>query len=89
MDAAAALLAQEDATAVGPVIELVAPPPKRAYWFERFVTAEVFVAIPALFLDAFFLVVRNRDQILLAAGAADVAVPILQDRQVVDRKRHV
>src|SRR5438067_1825222 len=51
-------------------------------------SAQVLVAIPALCLDAATLFFGERHLIFLAAGTADVTVPVLQDRQVVDWQSH-
>jgi hypothetical protein len=75
VNAAAALLGEEDTAAVGAVVE-------------RGQSAEVPVAVPALGLDALLLLLRDGYLILLAAGAADMAVPVLQNREMTDRKRH-
>src|SRR5262249_49196107 len=76
------------AAAVGAVVELVAPRPERADTLERSQSAEVPVAVPALRLDALPLLLGDGDLIFLAAGAADVAIPVLQNREMTDRKRH-
>src|SRR5262249_51722681 len=78
--------AEEDATAVGPVIERVALPPP-AVADKRRSTVEV-RGRPALRFDAAPLVVAESDLVLLAAGTADVTVPVLDDRQGSDGKRH-
>jgi hypothetical protein len=85
VDPATTLLAEEDAAAVLAVVEPIPPGPGGAMPREGFVAAEVLVAVPALFLDAAALLVRERNLVLLAAGAADVTVPVLQHRQVADR----
>ncbi len=88
VDAATALLAQEDAAAVGPVVEPPFPRPRRAVTDERGEAAEVLVAVPALGVDALLLLVGDGDEVLLAAGTADVAIPVLQDGEMTDGERH-
>jgi hypothetical protein len=88
VDAAAALVAQEDAAAVGAVVEPPLPRPRRPVARERSQAAEVLVAVPALGVDALLLLVGDGDDVFVAASAADVAVPVLQDGQMADGERH-
>src|SRR5262249_50580601 len=77
-------LAEEDAAAVGPVVQLVAAFPGRPAPHERGVPAEVVDGVPALIFDALALLVGEVDAVFLAAAAGDVTVPALYDRQVQD-----
>src|SRR5205823_4297580 len=87
-DAALAALAQEDAAAVGAVVEVDLAGPGPAAVAERRQPAEVGLRVPALLLDTLPFLVGDRDEVLLAAGAGDVTVPRLNDRQGSDRMRH-
>src|SRR5262249_53885789 len=88
VDPAAALFAQENAAAIGAMVELVAPGPGRPHPLERRQPAQVPVPVPALRLDAAALLIGDGDLVFLAAGAADVAVPVLQDWEMADGERH-
>src|SRR5260370_35506900 len=85
---ATALFAQEDATAILAVIELIVPRPPGAALEEDRQAADLGILFPALGFDSPALLVRNRDDIFLAAIAANMAVPVLPDLQVTDGKRH-
>src|SRR5262249_32754240 len=88
MNPAAPLLAQKDATAILTIVDLVLPrPPGTALQEDRH-AADLRILVPPLGLDAAALFLGNADDILLAAVAADMTVPILHDRQVTNGKRH-
>ena len=86
--AATPLVAEKNAAAIGTVIEPPLARPRRTLADERDVTAEVGVAVPALGLNALAFLVGDGDDVFLTTGAADVAIPVLQDRQMADRERH-
>src|SRR5262249_51063465 len=88
VDPAAALLAEEDAAAVGPVIEDDPARPGRPGAPEGRQAAQVRLAVPALLLDALSLFVGDRDDVFLAARAGLVAAPVLHDGQVPNDGRH-
>ena len=88
VDAAPALFAEEHTTAVGPVVERVAPVPEPAAAHERRVAAEVHDGVPFLRLDASPFLFGERDQVFLAATTGDVTVPVLHHRQRSDREGH-
>src|SRR5665213_2314628 len=76
VDAATALVAEEYAAAVGPVIEPPFARPRRPLADERNMPAEVGVAIPALGFDALAFFVGDGDNVFLTTGSADVAIPV-------------
>ena len=57
----------------------------RAVFDERLQPAEVGVLVPALGEDALPFFFRDRDLILLTTGAANVAVPVLEHWEMIDR----
>src|SRR4051794_20534925 len=77
---AAALVAEKDAAVVAAMIEPIRPPPPRAMGCEEGNVLEIGFLVPSLRLDALPFLVREGDDVFLAAVAADVAVPVLQDR---------
>jgi hypothetical protein len=89
VDPATSLLGQEDATAVAAVRQMIAPRPPGTGLLEDRQVADFGVLVPALGLDAAVLLFGERHQVFFAAGAADVTVPILHDRQMTYGQRHV
>ena len=83
-----ASLAEEDAAAVLAAVQDGAARPERPDAAEGRQAAEVAVGVPALRLDAPPLLVGETDLIFLAAGAADVAVPVLQNGEMADGESH-
>src|SRR5579884_2950273 len=88
MDATTTLFVQEDAAAVLTVVEDIAPRPQRPHAAKRLPAAEVLVLVPTLRQNALTLRVGDGDLIFLAAGAAGVTIPVLHDRQMIDRQWH-
>src|SRR5262249_20569741 len=88
MDAAASLLGEEDTATVRAVVELRAASPDRSCALKGSQPPEVLVAVPALAVNALPFLRGDGDLVFLAAGAADVTVPVLQDREMTDRERH-
>jgi hypothetical protein len=85
VDTATTLFGQENATAVAPVRQMIAPrPPRPALAKERQV-ADFRICFPSLRFEASPFLIGDGDQILFAATTADVAIPILENRQVTDR----
>jgi len=88
VDAATPFVAEKNAAAVGTVVEPPLARPRRTLADERNMTAEVGVAVPALGLNAFAFLVGDGDDVFLTTGTANMAIPVLQDRQMTDGKRH-
>jgi hypothetical protein len=89
VDPATSLLGQEDAAAVAAVRQMITPRPPGAGLLEDRQVADFGVLVPALGLDSVPLVFGERYQIFFAAGAADVTVPVLHDRQMAYGQGHV
>src|SRR5215469_18801070 len=70
------------------MIQPIAVPFARTVLDERLMAAQVGVAVPALRLDALLLLLGDGDAVFFAAGAANVTVPVLQDRQMMDGDCH-
>jgi hypothetical protein len=79
MNTATAFGAEKNATAIRPGIQVVASVPGRSGAFENWQAAQLFVAFPVLSLNPPAFLVRDHDDVFLAATAANVAVPILND----------
>src|SRR5262245_8410 len=70
------------------VIERRAPPPLRAVPAAKRNAAEVGLFLPTLPFDALFLFRANTDEILPAAIAAGMAIPVLHQWQRMERNGH-
>jgi hypothetical protein len=88
MNAATAVLAQKDTTVVFAMIQPMDLPFPRFVRDERLIPAEIGVAVPALGFDALHLFFRDIHSIFVAASAADMTVPVLEDWQMMNGERH-
>src|SRR5437016_4267155 len=79
MDAAAALIAEEDAAAIGVAVQLVPSCTQPARVKEERQPGEVRLALPTLGRDACTLLLGHRNPIFTTAATAAVAIPVLDD----------
>src|SRR6516162_11506504 len=85
VDAATALVAEKYAAIVLAVVQAMTPRLARAVLDERLQAAQVGVLVPALGENALPFFFRDRDLIFLTTGAANVAVPVLEHWEMIDR----
>src|SRR5262249_6065675 len=86
VDAAAPVLAQEDATAIAAVVQMVTTSPPGAARLEKRQTRDDWITLPTLGLDLAALFVADGHDVFFAAASAGVAIPVLDYRQTSKRK---
>src|SRR5438105_210798 len=89
MNATAPFFGQENATAIAAVCQVITPRPPRAALAEDGQVTDLRIVFPALGFDAASLVFAQRDQVLFAAGATDMAVPVLHNGEMTHGQGHV
>jgi hypothetical protein len=78
MNPAAALWTEENAAAIGPIVQGIRLPGPAA--LKRCIALKVFVSVPILSFYATVLFRRQTDLVAVATGAGSMAVPILNNR---------
>ena len=88
VNATAARRAQKDAGSIASLIQAIAPRPRRPVPNEERKVAQVRLSLPSLGFNAFAFVLGNEHVVLVAAGTAAMAVPVLNDGEMADWQRH-
>src|SRR5262245_54222999 len=88
MDAATALIAQEDAPAVRMLAEMIPPRPPRPTAAKEVKAGEFRVHFPSLGSDPLAFFLADMDNEFPAAIRTAVAIPVLEYRQMTDRPGH-
>ena len=88
VNATAAGRTQKDAGSIASLIEPITPRPRRPVPNEERQVAKVRLSLPSLGFNAFAFVLGNEHMVLVAAGTAAMAVPVLNDGEMADWQRH-
>jgi hypothetical protein len=79
---------QKEAGSIASLIQAIAPRPRRPVPNEERQVAEIWLSLPSLRFNAFAFVLGNEHVVLVAAGTAAMAVPVLNDGEMADWQRH-